>query len=67
MKKIFLIVITFSSLFYIKLNSQTEKPNVLFIFADDQRADALGCVGNLYIKTLNTDNLAQNRGQFINT
>ncbi|NLB93755.1 MAG: hypothetical protein GX792_10065 [Bacteroidales bacterium] len=25
--------------------------NVLFIFADDQRADALGCAGNPYIKT----------------
>ena len=26
-------------------------PNVLFLFADDQRADALGCSGNPYIKT----------------
>lgn len=28
------------------------KPNVLVIFTDDQRADALGCSGNRYIKPL---------------
>lgn len=34
-------------------------PNVLFIFADDQRADALGASGNSYIKTPHIDQLAK--------
>jgi len=34
------------------------KPNILFIFADDQRADALGIAGNTVLKTPNIDQLA---------
>ena len=45
--------------------SQTaQKPNVLFLFADDQRADALGCAGNTYIRTPNIDQLAHNGVRF---
>ena len=33
-------------------NKSTTTPNILFIFADDQRADALGVASNPYIKTL---------------
>lgn len=45
--------------------SQTaKKPNVLFLFADDQRADALGCAGNSYIRTPNIDQLAHNGVRF---
>ncbi len=45
--------------------SQTKnKPNILFLFADDQRADALGCSGNSYIKTPNIDQLAHNGVRF---
>ncbi|MCT4587039.1 MAG: sulfatase-like hydrolase/transferase [Carboxylicivirga sp.] len=40
------------------------KYNVLFLFADDQRADALGCAGNPYIKTPNIDKLASTGMQF---
>ena len=36
-------------------NESLGKPNVLFLFADDQRADALECSGNSYIKTPNID------------
>lgn len=36
-----------------------QRPNVLFIFADDQRADALGASGNKIIKTPNIDQLAR--------
>lgn len=43
------------------------KPNVLFIFADDQRADALGCSGNAYIETPNIDELAKNGVRFTNS
>ncbi len=44
-----------------------KKPNVLFLFADDQRADALGCSGNSYIKTPNIDQLAHNGVRFSNS
>ncbi|MDX5339826.1 MAG: sulfatase-like hydrolase/transferase, partial [Cyclobacteriaceae bacterium] len=36
-----------------------QKPNVLFLFADDQRADALGISGNTYIQTPTLDQLAK--------
>ncbi len=44
-----------------------EKPNILFLFADDQRADALGCSGNSYIKTPNIDQLARTGVRFTNS
>lgn len=40
------------------------QPNVLFLFADDQRADALGVAGNPYIKTPNIDQLAREGSRF---
>ena len=42
-------------------------PNVLFILSDDQRADAMGCAGNPYIRTPHLDQLAENGIQFGNT
>jgi arylsulfatase A-like enzyme len=42
------------------------RPNVLFILADDQRADALGCSGNSYIRTPNIDSLASKGIRFRN-
>ncbi|MDD4109770.1 MAG: sulfatase-like hydrolase/transferase [Prolixibacteraceae bacterium] len=47
-------------------NSDRKRPNVLFIFADDQRADAMGCAGNTYIKTPNIDKLAEKGIRFTN-
>jgi len=35
------------------------KPNILFLFADDQRADTIGALGNPLIKTPNLDRLAR--------
>jgi arylsulfatase A-like enzyme len=35
------------------------RPNVLFLFADDQRADAIGELGNPHLKTPNLDRLAR--------
>lgn len=46
--------------------NDTSKPNILFIVADDQRADAIGCAGNPYIRTPNIDNLAANGIRFTN-
>lgn len=43
-----------------------ERPNVLFIFADDQRADALGIAGNPNIRTPNIDLLAKEGSRFTN-
>jgi arylsulfatase A-like enzyme len=36
----------------------TEKPNIIFLLADDMRYDALGCTGNPYAITPNLDALA---------
>ncbi len=30
-----------------------ERPNIIYIMADDQRADTLGCMGNPVLKTPN--------------
>jgi arylsulfatase A-like enzyme len=35
-----------------------QKPNIIFILTDDQRADSLGCMGNREIRTPNLDRLA---------
>jgi arylsulfatase A-like enzyme len=42
------------------------KPNVLFLFADDQRADALGISGNPHIQTPHIDQLAREGSYFTN-
>jgi len=36
-----------------------KKPNVLFLFSDDQRADCVGALGNPIIKTPNMDSLVK--------
>ncbi len=41
-------------------------PNILFLFADDQRADALGISGNSILKTPTIDQLALNGVRFTN-
>ena len=43
------------------------KPNILFIFTDDQQADAMGAAGNTYIKTPYIDKLADSGVRFTNT
>ncbi|MCX6309349.1 MAG: sulfatase-like hydrolase/transferase, partial [Bacteroidia bacterium] len=50
-----------------KKASTSKKPNILFLFADDQRADALGCSGNSYIRTPNIDALANTGVRFTNS
>ncbi len=50
--------------FSLKVNAQSSKPNILFLFADDLRADALGCYGNPYVQTPNLDQLARNGTMF---
>ena len=43
-----------------------DKPNVLFIFTDDQRWDTIGALGNPEIKTPNTDRLVDEGFTFDN-
>jgi arylsulfatase A-like enzyme len=42
------------------------RPNVLFLFTDDQRADTIGALGNPLIQTPNLDRLAQSGFVFSN-
>ena len=50
-----------------KLKNEKKKlPNIIFVFADDQRADALSISQNPYIKTPNIDSLARNGVRFEN-
>ena len=40
-----------------KADARSDRPNVLFFFADDQRADTIAALGNPIIKTPNLDRL----------
>ena len=47
-------------------NTETDKrPNIIFLFADDQRADTIGAHGNVHIQTPNLDQLANNGFSFL--
>ena len=43
-----------------------KRPNVVFILTDDQRWDALSCMGNPHLKTPNIDRLAEEGALFLN-
>lgn len=44
----------------------SRRPNILFLLADDQRADALGCMRNTIIRTPVIDRLAAEGVSFSN-
>jgi len=44
----------------------TTRPNIIFILTDDQRFDALGCMGNRIIRTPHIDRLAADGTLFTN-
>jgi arylsulfatase A-like enzyme len=46
--------------------AQSKKPNVLFLFTDDQREDTVSALGNPHIKTPNLDTLANSGVVFTN-
>jgi arylsulfatase A-like enzyme len=50
-------------------SSAADRPNVLFLFADDMRADTIAAHGNPHIKTPNLDSLAKSgfsfRGNYV--
>lgn len=40
------------------------RPNIVFLFSDDQRADAVGAYGNTHVRTPNVDRLAERGFRF---
>src|SRR5262245_24868865 len=54
------------ALMAVSLRAADQKPNVVFLFADDQRADAIGALGNPHITTPNLDQLMRNGFVFRN-
>ncbi|MDG1278174.1 MAG: sulfatase-like hydrolase/transferase [Algoriphagus sp.] len=66
MKNLFFLIFLISTLSLSCAEKPKQKPNILFIFADDQRADALGISGNPVLKTPNIDELAKVGTRFTN-
>ncbi len=56
MKNTVLIIFLFS--FFISCSKRIEKPNIVFVFADQWRAQSTGYAGNPDVKTPNLDKLA---------
>ena len=48
------------------MRTSTKLPNILFIYADQMRADAMGCAGNPIVKTPNINRLAYEGVRFDN-
>jgi len=60
MKKmpVFLVVLFAFSFSSVISAERAQRPNIVFLFADDQRADTIGAHGNPHIQTPNLDQLA---------
>lgn len=65
-KTLGIAIFTFTALLPEICMGEQKRPNVLFIMTDQQRWDAIGCAGNLEIKTPNIDRLAKEGVQFLN-
>jgi len=61
-------ILTFGGLLFAHgANAKTgQRPNVLIIMTDQQRWDAMGCAGNMEVKTPNMDRLAKEGVRFSN-
>ena len=46
--------------------ASAERPNLLVLVTDDQRWDAIGCMGNSFLRTPNMDRLAEEGVMFVN-
>jgi len=68
MSKQLLHVLAFAALFVtlVGRSHAAERPNVLFLFADDQRADTVAAFGNDVIQTPNIDSIAREGFRFTN-
>ncbi|MGK7393908.1 MAG: sulfatase-like hydrolase/transferase [Candidatus Cyclobacteriaceae bacterium M3_2C_046] len=60
------LIICLFFLFASGVSQGQDLPNILFIFSDDQRADAVGAYGNPYIQTPHLDKLAHQGLKFTN-
>lgn len=61
-----IVLILFLSSFIISCGDKVEKPNIVFVFADQWRAQSMGYAGNPDVKTPNLDKLASEGVNFIN-
>jgi arylsulfatase A-like enzyme len=52
---------------FVRAHGQQKRPNLIFLLADDQRWDTLGCMGNPIIRTPNVDELGSNGVIFSNS
>jgi arylsulfatase A-like enzyme len=59
-------LLLFLAAFVAAAAAAAERPNILFLFADDQRADTIGAWGNKHIRTPNLDLLARRGVSFRN-
>ncbi|QDU07234.1 sulfatase-like hydrolase/transferase [Gimesia aquarii] len=71
LRKSFLVILFISCLFLISNRASAEskapsRPNILFLFSDDQRADALSAYDNPHIQTPNLDQLVRTGFSFRN-
>ncbi len=55
----FILSLVFALALTVQTAHADRKPNVVFLFTDDQRADTIGALGNPVIHTPNLDRLAQ--------
>ena len=53
------LIVCATALFARAAEQPTNKPNILFLFADDQRADTIAALGNPIIQTPNLDRLVK--------
>jgi len=68
MKRLLIVsaLILFRALVLVPEVAAAKQPNVVFILTDDQRWDALSCMGNPYLQTPNIDRLAAEGALFKN-
>ena len=65
--KLALVALLFTALLPLKNYAQDQKPNIVFILADDQRANTIHALGNDEIITPNLDKLTEKGMYFSNT
>lgn len=61
-----IVLILFLSSFIISCSDKVKKPNIVFVFADQWRAQSMGYAGNPDVKTPNLDKLASEGVNFVN-
>ena len=52
-------LVLFSGLLIALPTSANDRPNIIYLMTDDQRADSLGCMGNSIIQTPHIDDMAR--------